>query len=205
MKAAIYARVSTKALDDAMQLADLQRFAQRSGCEPAVYEDKLTGNEGYRRPGLERLLADARQKKIDVVLCWKLDRFGRSVKDLCDNIQTLDQAGVRFIVPQQGIDTDKRSIIGRFTIHILATVAELERSFIIERTRVGQQAYREAYSAGQVGRTRHSKSGKDLPVGRPRRIFRRDKARELRAGGMSLRKIAATLGVPQSTIRGEVD
>lgn len=43
---------------------------------PPFYADKVTGNEGYRRPGLERLLADARQKKIDVVLCWKLDRAG---------------------------------------------------------------------------------------------------------------------------------
>lgn len=205
MRAAIYARVSTKAQDDAIQLADLQGFVARWGWDPVVYEDKLTGKEGIRRPGLERLLTDARQKKIDVVLCWKLDRFGRSVKDLCDNIATLDQCGVRFLVPQQGIDTDKSSPVGRFTIHILAAVAELERSFIVERTSAGREAYMAAFEAGQVGRSRHSRSGRDLPVGRPLRIFHRDKARALRASGMSWRALSAKLGVPVSTLRAAVD
>ena len=100
MKAAIYARVSTKAQDDAIQLAELEGFAQRWNWQAGVYEDKLTGKEG-------------------------------SVKDFCENIAVLDQAGVRFIVPQQNIDTDKSSPVGRFTIHILAAVAELERSFIV--------------------------------------------------------------------------
>jgi hypothetical protein len=57
--AAIYARVSSKAQDDAIQLADLQGFVQRWGWHPVVYEDKLKGKEGYRRPCCERLLADA--------------------------------------------------------------------------------------------------------------------------------------------------
>ena len=163
------------------------------------------------RPGLERLLRDARAKKIDVVLVWKMDRFGRSFRDVINNIQTLAECGVRFIVPQQNIDTDRNSPIGVFTVHILAAVAELERSFIVERTQQGYKAYREAYWAGEqpfrafLGqRRRHSRSGKDLPVGRPPRIFRRDQARELRKGGMSWRKIAAKLGLPQSTIRAAV-
>jgi DNA invertase Pin-like site-specific DNA recombinase len=212
MKAAIYARVSTKVQDDAIQLADLQGFVKRWGWEETLYEDKLSGKQGYRRPALEKLLNDARQKKIDVVLTYKMDRFGRSVKDFCNNLAVLDNAGIRFVVPAQNIDTDKNSPIGRFTIHILMAVAELERSFIVERTQAGQEAYRKAYEEGPAAFKaylsrrpgRHSKSGKDLPCGRPRRIFPRDKARKLREGGMSWRAIAARLKVPVSTIRGEI-
>jgi DNA invertase Pin-like site-specific DNA recombinase len=150
------------------------------------------------------LLRDARQKKIDVVLVYKLDRFGRSLRDVLDNIQTLDDAGVRFIVPAQGLDTDKNSAVGRFLLHILGAVAELERSFIVERTVAGREEYDRAYAAGEVGRTKHSRSGKDLPPHRPLRVFRRAEARKLRARGMSWRKIAAKLGVPPSAVRREL-
>jgi DNA invertase Pin-like site-specific DNA recombinase len=81
-------------------------------------------------------------------------------------------------------------------------VAELDRAFIIERTQTGYKSYR---AAGRVGNSRHSKSGKDLPVGRPKKVFRRDEAVKLRAGGMSLRAIALRLNVPFSTIRRSVE
>jgi DNA invertase Pin-like site-specific DNA recombinase len=186
MRAAIYARVFTKKQDDAIQ---------------------LDGKAGIERPGLERLLKDARLKKIDIVLVYKLDRFGRSLRDVLNNIEILDRAGVRFIVPQQGLDTDKNSAIGRFLLQTLGAVAELERSFIVERTSAGYGAYREAYAAGEAAfhsflarRGRHSKSGKDLAIGRPRRIFDRSKARNLRAEGKSVRQIAEQLGVGRGTI-----
>jgi len=97
MRAAIYARVSTKKQDDAIQLDELEEYVKRWGWEPALYGDKESGKAGVERPGLERLLKDARLKKIDIVLVYKLDRFGRSLRDVLNNIGIPDRASVRFI------------------------------------------------------------------------------------------------------------
>jgi len=202
MRAAIYARVSSKEQDDAIQLAEIEEYVKRWKWQPSIYSDKISGKAGLERPGLNRLLADARAKKIDVVVVYKLDRFGRSVREVLNNIEILDQCGVRFIVPGQGLDTDKSSAISRFLLHVLGCVAELERSFISDRTTAGYEAYRAAYRAGGIGVGRkHSKSGKDLGVGRPQRVFRRDQAVLLRKRGMSFRDIAAKLKVPRTTVR----
>ena len=207
MRAAIYSRVSTVKQDDAIQLAELEEYVKRWGWDLSLYADKESGKAGVARPGLDRLLKDAQQKKIDIVLVYKLDRFGRSLRDVLNNIEILDRAGIRFIVPQQGLDTDRNSAIGRFLLQCLGAVAELERSFIVERTSAGRKAYREAYLAGEAEfrsfiarRGRHSISGKDLAIGRPRRIFDRSKARKLRTAGKSVREIAAQLGVGKGTI-----
>lgn len=182
-----------------MQLNDVRDFVARSKWEPVEYLEKESTRK--RRPELERLIADARLRKLDVVVVWKLDRFGRSTRELLDNIETLDRAGVRFVCLSQGIDTDKKSITGRLVVNILAAVAEFERDLINERVNEGVKEYRRAFDAGEVGRTRHSRSKKDLPPHRPAKIFRRDRAVELRDQGMSWRRIAAELGVDQRTIR----
>jgi putative DNA-invertase from lambdoid prophage Rac len=97
------------------------------------------------------------------------------------------------------IDTDDHSPTGKFTLTIFAAIAELERSFILERTGAGQKAYREAFAAGKVGKSRHSKSGKDLPVGRPRRVVDRKRAAELQKAGLSVRQIARKFGIGRGT------
>jgi putative DNA-invertase from lambdoid prophage Rac len=144
---------------------------------------------------------DAHLRQLDVVVVWKLDRFGRSTIDTLHNVRTLSSYNVRFLCPQMSIDTDDQNAVGQFVLTIFAAIAELERSFIVERTTADFRAYREAHAAGTIGTTRHSKSGKDLPVGRPRKVFPRNRAVELRHAGMSWRKIEAQLGVPHSTIR----
>jgi DNA invertase Pin-like site-specific DNA recombinase len=146
-------------------------------------------------------MRDAWLRQLDVVVVWRLDRFGRSTIDTLHNVRTLSSYNVRFLCPQLSIDTDNQNAAGQFVLTIFAAIAELERSFIVERTTAGFRAYREAHAAGTIGTTRHSKSGKDLAVGRPRNVFPRERALELRNAGMSWRKIAAQLGVPQSTIR----
>lgn len=83
----------------------------------------------------------------------------------------------------------------------LGAFAELERDLIAERVSAGLLEYRRAHKAGEVGKRRHSRSGKDLPHGRPARVFRRDRAIAMRKAGKSWRAIATELGVPQSTIR----
>jgi putative DNA-invertase from lambdoid prophage Rac len=201
VRAAIYARVSTVDQDCAIQLESLRKHVRR--CDWAAareYVEKLSGKEGNRRPELEHLLDDVRQGDIDVVLVWKLDRFGRSTLDTLNNVDTLRQYRVRFWCPTMNIDTDNSSPIGKFTLQVFAAVAELERAFILERTRAGYDAYRDDYAGGKIGRTRHSRSGKDLPVGRPRRIFNRERALDMRRAGQSVRQIASALGVGVGTI-----
>jgi putative DNA-invertase from lambdoid prophage Rac len=201
MTAAIYARVSTEDQHCELQLSELGGFAARSGWDTAQYIDKLSGKAGVRRPELEKLLADARLRKFDIVLVWKLDRFSRSLQDLIVQVETLDRAGVRFIVPSMNIDTDQKSPMGRFIIHMFGAFAEFERALIVERVNAGVGEYKRAFAAGKIGKDRHSRSGKDLPAGRPRHVFRRDRAVALREEGRSWRYIEAELGVPQSTIR----
>jgi hypothetical protein len=92
LTAAIYARVSTVDQNYEMQLAEACEYARRMGWRVAEYREKVSA--AGKRPELDRLMEDARLKRIDVVVVWKLDRFGRSVHDLTENILKLDRAGV---------------------------------------------------------------------------------------------------------------
>lgn len=203
MRCAIYARVSTVDQDCQIQLAGLKEIMTRYGWpEYEEYVEKLSGKEGNHRPELDRLMEDARAHKIDRVMVWKMDRFGRSTLDTLSNIKLLDGCRVRFLCPSMGIDTDNHNPTAKFMIGIFALIAELERDFILERTQGGFRAYREAHARGKIGTARHSKSGKDLPVGRPPKvIFRLARVQELRARGLSDRAIAGELGIGPSTFR----
>jgi hypothetical protein len=89
--------------------------------------------------------------------------------------QHQDALGVRRALPgvdATAIDTDDRSPLGKFILQMLAAVAELDRAFI-KRTHTGYKSYRASFAAGRVGKSRHSKSGKDLAVGRPKKVFLR--------------------------------
>ena len=199
LKAAIYARVSTEDQFCQMQLTELKGFAERMGWSIVEYVEKASTRK--KRPVLDLLLAEARLRKFDVVVVWKLDRFGRSVRELVENIEIVDRCGIRFIVPSQSIDTDQKNPTGRLLMHILAAVAEFERDLIRERVMGGLTEYTRAFKAGEIGKTRHSRSGKDLPPGRPVRVFRRDVAQRMRKEGRPWRDIARALRVPTSTIR----
>ena len=202
MRVAIYARVSTTDQHCDMQLTELRAYIARWGWQVSKeYVDRGFAGSRRDRPALKALLQDANLKHFDVVIVWKLDRFARSVKQLLEYIQVFDRLRVRFIVPSQSIDTDQRNPTARLLLNMLSVLSEFERDLIRERVNAGMTEYQRAYRAGVIGKERHSRSGKDLPPGRPRRIFRRDKAALLRAGGMSWREIARNLGVPQSTIR----
>src|SRR5215813_15268678 len=113
----------------------------------------------------------------------------------------LQANGVRFIATSQNIDTDESNPTSRFLLHVLMAAAEFERELIHERSVLGQKRYRAQYEAGKVGKEVHSKSRKDLPVGRPRRIFARERVPELRAQGYSYRHIAKQLGIGEGTVR----
>lgn len=188
MIAAIYARVSTADQKCDLQLTELRGYAERSNWEAVEYVDQGVSGTKRSRPALDRLMHDARMKKFAVVLVWKLDRFGRSLQHLVENVQTLDQAGVRFVAVTQSIDTDQRSPMGKFLLHLFAAFAEFERDLIVERVKAGVA---EAKRQGKH-------------CGRPARVFRRDRVAEMRSQGKSWRAIAWELKLPVTTVRDGV-
>ncbi len=183
MKVAIYARVSTDKQQSDMQLTELREYVARMQWEAIEYTE--TASSVKLRPIFEQMMADARQRKFDVVLVWKIDRFARSMKQFVDTVLALDNCGVCLKSLTQNISSDQRDPMGKFVLGLFALLAELERGIIVERTKAGVAEAR--------------RKGKHC--GRPPKVFKRDRARELRAGGMSWRAIARELNVPQSTIR----
>lgn len=128
-----YARVST---DE--QHLDLQLNAlQQSGCDQ-IFSDRGISGARTDRPGLQHALAALRPG--DTLTVWKLDRLGRSLSHLVSVIGELNLAGVRVVSLTEAIDT--QSSAGRFTFHLIAALAEFERSLISERTRAGLAAAR---------------------------------------------------------------
>jgi len=123
-----YARTSTDEQNTALQLAALKK----NGCE-TIHEDKGISGAVRNRPALTRCLASL--KAGDTLIVWKLDRLGRSVRDLLNILQDLDTSGVRFISLTEAIDTQTPT--GRAMLHMVALLAELERGLITERTRAG--------------------------------------------------------------------
>lgn len=185
MKAAIYARVSTQDQHCEVQLRELREYCKRRGWKkPAEYVDAGFSGSKASRPALDKLMRDASDRQMDIILVWKLDRFGRSVLNLSQQIQQLDSYKVRFVATTQNIDTDSSNPTSRLLLHILSAVAEFEREIIRERTRSGLARAREL--------------GKQL--GRPKKVFRRDLVDELRGKAMSWRAIAQKLGVSLSTL-----
>ena len=91
--------------------------------------------------------------------------------DCLNNIRTLEENSIRFIAVTQSLDTDQQNPASRFLLHVLGAAAEFERALIRERTQAGQQRYKRDYAAGKVGKTVYSRSGRNLPPHRPRKIF----------------------------------
>jgi putative DNA-invertase from lambdoid prophage Rac len=186
MKTVMYARVSTTDQNCDLQLREMREYATRRGLSlVGEYVDSGFSGAKASRPALDRLMAAASRRDFDCVLVWKIDRFGRSVLHLSQQLASLTSYGVRFIAISQGIDTDASNPTSRLMMTILAGVAEFEREIIRERTLSGVRA------AKANGKT----------LGRPTRVFRRDEVKRLRdEDGMSWRSIAAKLGLPVSTV-----
>src|SRR5580658_4572908 len=130
----------------------------------------MTANE--RRSWLDQLMADAHRRRFDVVVVWKLDRFGRSLVHCVSGIQELASLGIRFIATSQGLDTDESNPASKLLMHILAAVAQFERELIRERVSAGMKA----------AKARGTKTGN--AIGRPRRVFNRDEVLRLRGSGL---------------------
>jgi putative DNA-invertase from lambdoid prophage Rac len=185
IKAVIYARVSTTDQNCEMQLRELREYCSRQGWE--VYREYVdTGFSGAKasRPQFDRLMNDARQRRFDAALVWKLDRWARSLPQSVQTIQEMASLGIRFLAVTQGIDTSHENPMSRFLLNILACFSELEKELIRERVTCGLRAAR----------------AKGKQLGRPKRVFRRDEALQLRSEGKSWRAISKHLGIPVSTL-----
>ncbi len=204
MNCALYIRTSTAEQNAELQTREMEQFIQARGWTVAASYPDVESGAKARRPGLDRMMEDARRGKFRAIVVWKLDRFARSPADLYDRLREMESLGIRFLCSSQPIDTDQQSPAGRLLMAVLAAFADLERSMIRERADAGTRRYREDLEAGRIGTTVHTKSKKDLAPGRPRCIFDREQARLLADGGMSIRKIAEQLTVSPATILREL-
>src|SRR5215471_19360984 len=132
---ALYARVSTLDQDCNLQLADLRRYAEQRFARHYEYVDVGVSGAQRKRPQLDALMTAARQRRFDVVLVWKFDRFARSLKHLLDSLEEFRALGIDFISFTEGIDTTTPS--GQLVFHMLGAVAQFERDLIAERVRAG--------------------------------------------------------------------
>ena len=127
-RVALYARVSTSngQQDPEMQLRELREYAERRAWQIAdIYTDTVTGSKDSR-PALNRLMNDAKQRRIDAVLVWKLDRFGRSLRHLVNALAELEALGVAFVSLRDNLDLTTPS--GRLMFQIIGAMAEFERA-----------------------------------------------------------------------------
>jgi len=184
MRIAIYARVSTKDQSCDLQLRDLRAYGKARGCE-AVREYIDVGQSGAKdsRPELNKLMDDARKRRFDAIVVWRFDRFARSTKHLLLALEEFRFLGVQFISYQENIDTS--SALGQALFTIVSAVAQLERDLIRERVSAGIRNARA--------------NGKKL--GRPRSVVDGQGILKLKAQGLSLRQVAAKLGVGYGTVR----
>ena len=134
-RAAIYARVSTPEQCLENQLYDLREMAARRGYEIVhEYTDVGSGSK-TRRAGLDALLADAHRRRFDIVLVAAFDRVARSVKHFLTVVDELSDLGIEFVSARENIDTS--GAMGRMFIVMVSSIAELERSLIVERIKAG--------------------------------------------------------------------
>jgi DNA invertase Pin-like site-specific DNA recombinase len=137
-RAAIYGRVSTDGQTTDNQIVALREVAARRGWDIAeVYLDNgISGAKGRdQRPGFDRMLKDASQRKFDVVMAWAIDRMGRSLRDLIEVIEHLEATGVDLYLDQQNIDTTTPA--GKLLFQVTGAFAEFERSMIRQRVNAG--------------------------------------------------------------------
>ena len=180
MKAALYARVSTADQEPANQLAELAHYCQARDWDAVEYVDHGVSGSKDRRPALDRMLKDARRRKVDVVACWRLDRLGRNLKHLITLLDELAVLGVAFVSLAEGIDATTPA--GKLQMHILGAIAEFERARIAERVKAG------------LARAR--RQGQRL--GRPRQRIR--EAAIERTAHLSVRQAAETLGISRAAL-----
>lgn len=183
--AAIYSRVSTvgHGQDPTMQTRELTEYCQRRGWEIFdCYVDNGVSGKKDSRPQLNRMMRDAHARRFDVVICWRFDRFSRSVSHLCRSLETFNALDIQFVSLCEQVDTSTPT--GKLVFTILGAVAEGERNLIVERVRSGLRNAR----------------AKGKRLGRPRKAVDVDRINSLRASGHSWRTIAGIMKLSVGTV-----
>ena len=184
-RVAIYARVSTSnhGQDVNVQTRELEQFATARGWRLVdSYLDCGISGAKDRRPQLDRLMADARRRRFDVVLVYRYDRFARSLRHLVNALEEFRALGIEFVSIHEGVDTTTPN--GRLVFGIFASIAEFERELIRDRVKSG---LRNAVAKGKK-------------LGRPRRVLDAAEITRLRACGCGWRTIAGKMGCGVSTV-----
>src|SRR5450759_4225726 len=183
-RAGLYARVSTSDQQTIpLQIRALREYAARRGWTVAL-QVKEVGSGASQRQLREKLLDAARRREIDVVLVWRLDRWGRSVADLLATLQELEHLGVGFVSLTEALDLTTPA--GRAMAALLAVFAEFEREILRERVRAGLAHARQ--------------NGQHL--GRPQTAaLHADRVRKLYRAGISKAEIARRLEIGRTSVR----
>lgn len=166
-----------------LQIRELREYVENRGWELSeIYEDKATGTND-KRLNYQRLMNDARMRRFDVVLCWKMDRMFRSLKGMVTTLSDLSDVGVQFVSLRDQIDLTTAS--GRLMTHLLAAFSEFEAALAKERTIAGLR----------------SAKARGIKLGRPKLQFDPEAVLNLRKRGATVREIGATLGTSKTFIQ----
>ncbi|UYM15956.1 recombinase family protein [Endozoicomonas euniceicola] len=171
-----YARVSSKDQDLSLQ----RKALTEAGCTK-IYEDKVSGTQSSRE-GLKLALEVLREG--DTLVVWKLDRLGRSARHLITLVNELEQQSCHFVSLTDNINTGTTA--GRFFFHVMASLAQMERELIVERTKAGLEAAR---LQGRVGGRKRQMTDSKI-----------ESAKRLLTDGIPPKEVAENLGVSVPTL-----
>ena len=182
-KVAVYARGSTSGQEVELQLVELRKYVADRGW--TIYKEFIDiGQSGAKdsRPQLNQLMLDAKRKRFDVVLCWKFDRYARSLKHLVDSLYEYKALNIDFVSLTEGIDTT--TPVGMAMFGVIGAMSQLERDLIKERV--------------QAGMKRAKQKGK--AIGRPKKSIDLAEVKKLRDEGLSVTKISKILNVSRASL-----
>jgi DNA invertase Pin-like site-specific DNA recombinase len=182
---AIYARVSTDRQTVDMQIHELKAYVERRGWNlHREFIDQGYSGSDTKRPAFQEMMNEAKKRRFDVLLVWKLDRLSRSMKDLVMVLNELGGLGIDFVSYDNNLDTSTPT--GKLVFHVIGAVAEFEKDIIKERVKAGlENAKRKGKKLGRPGVD-------DSVI---------EEAKVLRRQGKSFRAIGKQLGISEGVVR----
>ena len=186
-KVCLYCRVSTTHQTSENQLRELRVVAERMGYEivSEFIDNGISGAKSRKdRPALDEMMKLANQRKFEMVMCWSIDRLGRSLQHLVEILNELQAMKIDLFFMQQGMDTTTPS--GRMIFSVFGAIGEFERNLIRERVIAGQQ--RAKASGTHIGRPTKMNDGM------------RSAIQAMHQNGMSIRQIAKSCKVGIGTV-----
>ena len=186
-KVCLYCRVSTTHQTSENQLRELRAVAERMGYEivSEFIDNGISGSKSRKdRPALDEMMKLATQRKFEMVMCWSIDRLGRSLQHLVEILNELQAMKIDLYFMQQGMDTTTPS--GRMIFSVFGAIGEFERNLIRERVIAGQQ--RAKASGVHIGRPTKMNDGMKSAI------------KVMHQNGMSIRQIAKSCKVGIGTV-----